>query len=93
MYNIIRIAKIFSLGLITGSLLGGMAGLIFAPKSGKKFRRDISRKTKEIINDTNQLIEDSGEKASDVISDVKKKTEIIINECAAKIHSAAKALV
>lgn len=93
MYNIIRIAKIFSLGLITGSLLGGMAGLIFAPKSGKKFRRDISRKTKEIINDTNQLIEDSGEKASDVISDVKKKTEKIINECAAKIHSAAKALV
>lgn len=92
MNSIIRNTKIFSLGLVTGSVLGGLAGLIFAPKSGKKFRRDISRKTKEIINDTGRLFEDGSEKAFDVISDAREKTERLINECTAAIHSAAKAL-
>ena len=51
MFNEKNCARIFLGGLITGGILGGIAGLLFAPKSGKKLRRDISKKTDEIIDE------------------------------------------
>ena len=35
-------SKSFITGLLTGGLLGGVLALLFAPKSGKEFRKDIS---------------------------------------------------
>lgn len=77
-------------GLIAGVILGGLAGLLFSPKSGKKIRRDISDKTEEVLHDTGKLIKKAGEKASDIISDAKKKAEKVINDGMEKVNSAAK---
>ena len=44
----------FITGLITGSVLGGIAALLFAPKSGKEFRQDISDKGNELYDDANK---------------------------------------
>lgn len=71
---------IFLKGLITGAILGGLAALVFAPKSGKKFRKDISKKANRLIDDTNQLIENAGKKASGIISDARKKAEDMFDE-------------
>jgi gas vesicle protein len=91
MFNEKNYARVFLGGLITGGILGGIAGLLFAPKSGKKLRRDISKKTDEIIDDAKQQIENAAEVASNIISDAKKKAESLINDGKKKIEAVAKA--
>lgn len=81
---------IFLEGLFAGAILGVFAGLIFSPKSGKKFRRDISDKTDEILDDTNRLIKKAKERASDIISDAAKKAEKMIEEGRKKVESISK---
>lgn len=82
--------KSFLEGVITGAILGGLAGLLFSPKSGKKLRRDISDKTEDILDDTNRLIKKAKEKASDIISDATKRAEKIIEDGRKKVESIAK---
>ena len=38
----------FGLGLILGSLIGGLTALFFAPKSGKALREDVKKKIKQL---------------------------------------------
>ena len=62
-------------GLFTGFMLGGAVGgaiaLMFAPKSGKHLRNDISRKTNELIeegrNKTYETWNEAKEKAVNTI--------------------------
>ncbi|HEY0653988.1 MAG TPA: YtxH domain-containing protein [Chryseosolibacter sp.] len=35
-------------GFLTGTLLGIVAGLLVAPSTGKKFRKDIQKKSKKL---------------------------------------------
>jgi gas vesicle protein len=53
---------------ILGGVVGGAIALLYAPESGKHLRRDISRKT-------NELIEDGKKKASDSWNDAKETAE------------------
>lgn len=78
-------SKSFLGGLITGGLLGGLAGILFAPKSGKKLRRDISEKSNELLDDTVHLIENTKKKSSKVISDAKEKAEDLLEDVKKKI--------
>jgi len=39
-----------SAGLAIGALLGGISGILFAPKSGEETRKDISNKATEVGN-------------------------------------------
>jgi gas vesicle protein len=39
----------FLKGLIIGGILGAVAGVLFAPKSGKETREDIARKADELV--------------------------------------------
>jgi gas vesicle protein len=77
-------------GLITGGLLGVMTGLLFAPKTGKEFRKNISDKTDKIMDDTNYLIENAKQKASNIISDAGKKAEQLIDDGKKKVESMTK---
>jgi len=45
--------KSFVSGLATGSVIGGIAALLFAFKSGKELRMDISEKSNEVLGDAN----------------------------------------
>jgi gas vesicle protein len=38
----------FGLGLLIGSVIGGLTALFFAPKSGKELREDVKKKIKEL---------------------------------------------
>jgi len=44
--------------LAIGSAIGALAGILFAPKSGKEFRKDISDKTKETAEATKKTMKD-----------------------------------
>ncbi|MBK9334661.1 MAG: YtxH domain-containing protein [Ignavibacteria bacterium] len=56
MYREEKITGSFITGLVTGSLIGGVAALLFAPKSGKELRKDISVKGTELYDDANHLL-------------------------------------
>jgi len=53
----------FLKGLIIGGLIGAALGILFAPKSGKETREDISRKTQELINRAKDEYEAAVEKS------------------------------
>lgn len=80
----------FIAGLVTGGVIGGLAALMFAPKSGKDFRKDISDKKDEILDDTNYLIENAMEKSSAIIFDAKKKAERLVEEGKKKVECMTK---
>ena len=44
----IETAKNVAVGTAIGTAIGAAAGLLFAPKSGKETREDISQKSKEV---------------------------------------------
>lgn len=90
MFNEEKKMQGFIAGLVAGSVLGGLAALLFAPKSGKEFRKDIKDKKDGILDDTNLFIENAKEKASDIISDAKKKAEDLYDEGRKKVESMIK---
>ena len=62
----------FGLGLLIGSIIGGITALFFAPKSGKELREDVKKKMreleklleeKEIDKKAKKLVEDLSEEA------------------------------
>ncbi len=47
------------IGFLLGSAIGGAIALLYAPKSGKRLRNDIRRKTNELIEDGRKITVDS----------------------------------
>jgi len=69
-----------------GSAIGALVGILFAPKSGKETRQDISQKTKEAAEATKKAMKELEEKVKDEvknkISEMKERNmfEIDINK-------------
>lgn len=80
-------AKGFLLGLLAGGVIGGMAALLYAPKSGKDLRKDINKKRKELVHDAEEYIDSAKAKATEIISNGRKKAEDLISEARKKAGS------
>lgn len=74
----------FLIGLIAGSALGAIVGLLYAPKSGKELRDDIRAKSNEFLDDADKYIHDAKVKAKDLINEGKKKSEELIVDAKSK---------
>jgi len=63
--------KWFSISFLVGGAIGGAIALLYAPESGKHLRRDISKKTNELIKKgkkkSNELWNDTKEKAQSTL--------------------------
>ncbi len=77
-----RVHNYFFTGLLVGGFLGGLTGLLSAPKSGKELRRDIRdtgentlKETKEIFEKASQKISEVPERAKHIFSCIKQKGE------------------
>ena len=55
-------------GFAIGALIGGIAGVLYAPKAGKETRQEIAEKVKETAAAT-------GEKVNETVHEVKEKVE------------------
>ncbi len=71
----------FLTGLLIGGALGGVAGLLFAPKSGSELRADIKTTgqravegTKGFIGEVNRQASEKRERARNLWSCVKRET-------------------
>ena len=77
----------FVIGAASGATIGALVALLFAPKSGKKLRRDISHKKDELIKDTGKFLRKAKHQAEDMIVDSKRKAESIIDDAKRKVEN------
>jgi len=70
----------FFKGLLIGGALGALAGILFAPKSGKKLRSDIREKGRELLNDGKEIYADANTKAKEIFGEVKHQAKELKKE-------------
>ena len=70
----------FSGGFVIGGVLGALAGIFFAPKSGKELRSDIKGKGSEVFKDVKEIYADASTKAKEIIEEAKDRAEELKKE-------------
>ena len=63
--------------ILIGGLIGAAIALLYAPKSGRKTRKDIIRVARRAKNSAADLIEDTLDDVNDFINDLKEKASDI----------------
>ena len=63
------------IGTLTGLAVGSIIALLYAPKSGKELRKNIKTKSQDFIEDADQYIMKTKDKASQLINKNKKKSQ------------------
>ncbi|HUL36825.1 MAG TPA: YtxH domain-containing protein [Thermodesulfobacteriota bacterium] len=71
-------------GFILGGLIGGLAGLIFAPKAGRELRADIKAKGIE----AKKMYDDSVVRAKNIVDDAKNRAAELIKEAERQLSEA-----
>jgi gas vesicle protein len=70
----------FFTAFLMGSILGVLAGMFFAPKSGKELRSEIKEKGGEVLKDAKEVYADAGTKAKAIIEDAKHRADELKKE-------------
>lgn len=65
--------------LLAGGVIGAGAALLFAPQSGRKTRRDISRCAHKVKARADEKMEDIAVNISDLVDTVGEKTEELLD--------------
>jgi gas vesicle protein len=78
------VAKGLFLGFLAGGIVGGVLALLYAPKSGKELRQDISNKKDEMLDDAGEYLDIAKHKAQDIINEGKKRSEELISDAKKK---------
>jgi gas vesicle protein len=64
---------------VIGGAIGALIALLYAPKSGKQTRKDISKSARRIKRETVDLVEDTIDNIHDFAGDMKDKVSDIID--------------
>jgi gas vesicle protein len=70
----------FFMGFLIGSFLGALAGILFAPKSGKELRSDIKEKGSEVLKDAKEIYADASTRAKEIIEEAKHQAKELKKE-------------
>jgi gas vesicle protein len=70
----------FCTGLLIGGVLGALAGIFFAPKSGKELRSAIRGKGSEVLKDAREVYADVSTKAKEILEEAKHQAGEIRQE-------------
>ncbi len=76
----------FFKGFLFGGVFGALAGLLFAPKSGKETRDDIRKYSLELKDSSLERLEEVQKRAEEVLRETKRQLE----ELKQNVASAAK---
>lgn len=77
-------AEGFLLGTVLGGLVAGTTALLFAPKSGKELRKDISDQADDLKNQAVDYANEAKAKGQEVYADAKAKGEAYYADAKAK---------
>ncbi len=65
----------FIAGLAVGAVVGGIAGLLFAPEAGDETRKKLHEKSKEVSEDLYDKFDEFKDTVTDALENVKEKVE------------------
>ncbi len=80
----------FAMFFLMGGVLGALAGIFFAPKSGKRLRADLRSKGSNAVDDTKEMYADVSTKAKDIIEDAEHQAEVLKQEAESYLAEARK---
>ncbi|MHB8138887.1 MAG: YtxH domain-containing protein [Smithellaceae bacterium] len=63
-----------------GSALGALAGILFAPKSGKELRSQIKEKGSAVLKDTGDIYADVSMKAKEIVEEARHQATELKND-------------
>ena len=75
------------IGFLTGSVVGAILALLYAPKSGKELRADIKQKTGELKDQTDEYLKTARLKAIDIINEGKQRSDRLVSDAKKKAES------
>jgi gas vesicle protein len=78
------IVKGLLIGFLAGSVVGAIAALLYAPKSGKELRSDIKKKAGDFAGDASEYMRSARTKTVDLINQGKNRSEQLISEAKQK---------
>ena len=78
---------------LIGGAIGAFLALLFAPKSGKKMRRDISTTARRMKKDAVDLVDDTIESIHGFVGDVRDRAEDLIESGVDMSENAKKEVV
>jgi gas vesicle protein len=70
----------FFMGFLIGGVLGALAGIFFAPKSGKELRSGLKEKGNKVLGDAKEIYADAGTKAKEIIEEAKHQARELKKE-------------
>lgn len=69
----------FFKGFLFGGFVCAIAALLFAPKSGREMREDISRRSRELKDDVELKLEHAVKRAEEILAESRQKLESFRN--------------
>jgi gas vesicle protein len=82
-----------ALMLVAGGIIGAGVALLFAPQSGERTRRDITRYSKKVRRKAEEVVEDFADSVSDMVETVSEKAEDLLDKGRDMSYEAKKELV
>jgi gas vesicle protein len=82
--------KGLAFGFITGAVVGGIAALLLAPKSGKELRQDIRNKSGDVAHDVEKYLKQAQEKAKNLINEGKDKSSALVADARVRAEALLK---
>jgi gas vesicle protein len=79
--------------LVAGGIIGAGVTLLFAPQSGERTRRDISRSAKRVKSRADEVVEDIADNISDLVETIGEKTDDLLESGKEVAGSARKNLI
>jgi gas vesicle protein len=70
----------FLKGFVVGGVLGALAGVFFAPKSGKELRSEIKEKGSEVLKDGKEIYADASTRAKEIVEEAKHQARELRKE-------------
>ena len=70
----------FLKGFVIGGVWGVLAGIFFAPKSGKELRSELKEKGSEVLKEGKEIYADAGAKAKEIIEEAKRQAKELKKE-------------
>lgn len=77
----------FFAGFIVGGVMGALTGILLAPASGEKTRKNISKQANEAVSKAESSIKDMQSHADDIIDELQKKGDELLTKVQAAIPS------
>ena len=78
----------FVQGLLIGGILGALAGLLMAPKSGKELRAELKQKGGKAIDEAKELYTETQMKAKDILEEAERRAEGLRKEIERRLADA-----